>query len=87
MGWRSAHTIDIYDHSRDSEQTLQVLAKMQQQLAERSYLTPGEVSLTGLPVEKELTDSIPNPEPDESDETVWFHDAETLAWIKQMQQK
>lgn len=88
MGWRSAHTIDIYDHSRDGEQTLQVLAKMQHQLAERSYLTPDTANPTDAPLAQGSTDSIPKgAEQGERNETVWFHDAETLAWIKQMQQK
>ena len=34
MGWRSSKTIDVYDHSRDGEHTLQVLARMQQSFAE-----------------------------------------------------
>ncbi len=87
MGWRSAHTIDIYDHSRDSEQTLQLLAKMQQQLAGRSYLTPSSAGPTDPPANSGSTDSISiSTERGKGDETVWFHDAETLAWIKQMQQ-
>lgn len=88
MGWRSAHTIDIYDHSRDGEQTLQVLATMQHQLAERRYLTPGTADPTDPPVPQGSTGSIPKgAEPGERNETVWFHDAETLAWIKHMQQQ
>ncbi len=88
MGWRSAHTIDIYDHSRDSEQTLQLLAKMQHRLAERSYLTPGRAEPTDPPPGVGSTGSISiSTQPSERDETVWFHDAETLAWIKQMQQQ
>ncbi len=88
MGWHSAHTIDIYDHSRDSEQTLQILAKMQQQLAERSYLTPGNASPADVPPESGSPDSISvSSEKGKRDETIWFHDAETLAWIKQMQQQ
>lgn len=88
MGWHSAHTIDIYDHSRDSEQTLQILAKMQQQLAERSYLTPGSASPADVPPESGSPDSISvSTEKGKRDETIWFHDAETLAWIKQMQQQ
>lgn len=88
MGWRSAHTIDIYDHSRDGEQTLQVLATMQHQLAERRYLTPGTADPTDPPVPQGSTGSIPKgAEQGERNETVWFHDAETLAWIKQMQQQ
>jgi len=87
MGWRSAHTIDIYDHSRDAEHTFQVLAHMQQQLAERSYLTPGEVSPPNLQAWEGSAGSIPATSPDERNETVWLHDAETLAWIKQMHQQ
>ena len=87
MGWCSAHTIDIYDHSRDSEQTFQVLAKMQHQLAERSYLTQGGACPTDLPPSGGSAGSIHTTEQGESNETVWFHDAETLAWIKQMQQQ
>jgi integrase len=88
MGWRSAHTIDIYDHSRDAEQTLQILAKMQHQLAERSYLAPGSTSPTDPPLSVESVDSILiSTQPIQQDETVWFHDAETIAWIKQMQQQ
>ena len=86
MGWQSTHPIDIYDHSRDSEQTLQLLAKMQHQLAERSYLTSGGTSPTDLPPCGENTGSISNTEQGERNEAVWFHDAETLAWIKHMQQ-
>src|SRR5260221_12999036 len=88
MGWRSAHTIDIYGHSRDGEQTLQVLATMQHQLAERRYLTPGTADPTDPPVPQGSTGSIPKgAKPCERNETVWFHDAETLAWIKQMKQQ
>jgi len=72
MGWRSAHTIDIYDHSRDTEQTLQVLAKMQHQLAQRSYLTPGGACPTDLPASVGSAGSIPNTEQGERNETVWF---------------
>ena len=86
MGWRSVHTIDIYDHSRDSEHTLQVLAHMQQQLSERAYLTPREGSPTAPQAFGESTGPMPTTSPGERDETVWFHDAETLAWIQQMQQ-
>ncbi|MBV9231677.1 MAG: site-specific integrase [Chloroflexi bacterium] len=87
MGWRSAHTIDIYDHSRDAEHTLEVLAHMQQQLAERSYLNLGGVSPNDLSAGGGSTGSLPNTEASERNETVWFHDAETLAWIQQMQQQ
>jgi site-specific recombinase XerD len=87
MGWRSAHTIDIYDHSRDSEHTLQILAHMQQQLAEQSYLTPRGVSLTDPQAFGRSTGPLPATSPGERNQTVWFHDAETLAWIQQIQQQ
>jgi site-specific recombinase XerD len=87
MGWRSTQTIDIYDHSRDSEHTFQILAKMQQRLAERSSLTPGGACAPDLPLDGGSADSIPATSPSERNETVWFHDAETLAWIKHMQQQ
>jgi len=74
MGWRSPHTIDVYDHSRDGEQTLQVLAMMQHRLAERRYGALAE------------TPAATSPRAFAAHETIWLHDAETLAWIKQMQQ-
>ena len=87
MGWQSAHTIDVYDHSRDGEQTLHVLAMMQHHLAERGYLhlpNSDEASLalsqaTIPPLEGQPAHAV-------EDETIWLHDAETLAWIKEMQQ-
>ncbi len=76
MGWRSTHTIDVYDHSRDGEQTLHVLAIMQHQLAERHYLPEPQ---TKLPLTQTKGSS--------GEETIWLHDAETLAWIKKMNQQ
>lgn len=75
MGWRSSHTIDVYDHSCDGEQTLQVLAMMQHRLAERRYGSLAE------------TPGATSPLAEAAHETIWLHDAETLAWIKQMQQE
>jgi len=87
MGWRAAHTIDVYDHSRDGEQTLQVLGLMQQRLAERRYLpepetpaaTPPHAPTNVAPAE------VVHLLPEAANETIWLHDAETLAWIKRMQ--
>jgi len=88
MGWQSPHTIDVYDHSRDGEQTLQVLALMQQRLAERHYLPARAPGADGSPPPQ--TEAIPTAKqpmlPAEED-TLWVHDAETLAWIKKMQQQ
>src|SRR5438445_2634815 len=67
MGWRSTHTIDVYDHSRDGEQTLHILAKMQHQLAQRRYLTPCDTDPTAHPRPQESACSItPRGEQDES---------------------
>jgi integrase len=74
MRWRSSHTIDVYDHSRDGEQTLQVLAMMQHRLAARRY-----DALMEAPI-------ITPPSAPAAHKTIWLHDAETLAWIEQMQQ-
>jgi hypothetical protein len=88
MGWRSIHTIDVYDHSRDGEHTLQVLALMQQRLAERHYvpaLAP-EPSAPPPPQAEAIPTASQQRLPAEED-TLWLHDAETLAWIKKMQQQ
>ena len=89
MGWRSAHTIDIYDHSRDGEQTLHVLGLMQQRLAKRRYLPEPEtlaatpsLAPTDVPPAEEV-----HPLSEAAHETIWLHDEETLAWIKRMQQQ
>ncbi len=88
MGWRSTHTIDVYDHSRDGEHTLHVLALMQQRLAEHHTLptrVPG-IQMSPLP-QAEAIPGVPQPLPLVEEEAVWLHDAETLAWIKKMQQQ
>jgi integrase len=89
MGWRSTHTIDVYDHSRDGEQTLHVLGLMQQRLAERCYLPEPETPAATPPLAP--TNVLPaeeiHPLPSAENETIWLHDAETLAWIKRMQQQ
>ncbi len=88
MGWQSIHTIDVYDHSRDREHTLQVLALMQQRLAERDYLpafAPG--THASPPTQAEAIPTAPPPRLPAEEDTLWLHDAETLAWIKKMQQQ
>jgi len=88
MGWRSPKTIDIYDHTREGERTLSVLANYQLDLSQRRYVVepplPTEQSdgkaISRAPVEEELTLH-------QEGETMWLHDAETLAWIKKMQQQ
>ncbi len=40
MGWRSSNTIDDYDHTRNGEKTLFVLADYQKDLSQRQYVSP-----------------------------------------------
>jgi len=90
MGWRSVHTIDVYDHSRDGEQTLHVLALMQQRLAERRYLPalPLEANERPQTSTEALLGAAQHVLPvTPTEETLWLHDAETLAWVKKMQQQ
>jgi len=88
MGWSSPKTIDIYDHTRDGEQTLSVLTSYQHDLSYRRYVAepslpteqPKEKAIAPVHVEEEVTLH-------QEGETMWLHDAETLAWIKKMQQQ
>src|SRR6266436_5285509 len=73
MGWQSAHTIDVYDHSRDGEQTLHVLAMMQHHLAERCYLhlpNSDEASLALSQANKPPPEGQPTHSVE--DETIWL---------------
>lgn len=88
MGWQSPRTIDIYDQSRDGEHALAVLSTYQQKLSQRCYLA-------ALPCDT-VSDQIQKDPPRRCDEgsrlpskgeTLWMHDAETLDWIKKMQQQ
>ncbi len=93
MGWSSSRTIDIYDHTRDGERTLQVLATYQQNLSQRRYVTEdssmkeqnstdGEMAASaGYPVSSQQSS-----ETGSGGETIWLHDAETMAWVNKLQQ-
>lgn len=90
MGWQSAYTIDVYDHSRDGEHTLHVLALMQQRLAERRYLPTLPPEANEQPqarAEALLRGDQHVLPPTPAEEALWLHDAETLAWVKKMQQQ
>jgi site-specific recombinase XerD len=88
MGWRSSQTIDVYDHSLDGEHTLHVLALMQQRLAERDYLSPRARETPASPPQGQtLQEATPQSLLPPEEDTLWLHDAETLAWIKKMQQQ
>lgn len=85
MGWRSANTINIYDHGRNGEATLSVLADYQNDLSKRCYIA------SHLTVPESIGQAIHQPDQEEAtkhpcEETVWVHDAETLNWIKKLQQ-
>ncbi len=87
MGWQSPKTIDIYDHSRDGERTLSLLASYQHDLSHRRYVAEPPLQteqfneMTISPVSVEEVTLY------QEGETIWMHDAETLAWIKNMQQQ
>ncbi len=88
MGWRSVNTINIYDHTRNGEKTLSVLADYQKDLSKRCYvpepplLTEPRNSQEDVPasISEEMITA-------KSGETVWLHDTETLTWVKKMQQQ
>jgi len=86
MGWCSPQTIDVYDHTRDGEQALQVLALMQQRFAQRHYLPAPARVTPALPPQAEITPPVDQQLLVTEEDTLWLHDAETLAWIKKMQQ-
>ncbi len=88
MGWQSSRTIDIYDQSRDGERALVVLSAYQQKLSQRSYLPEPPRDATFDQVQKEPPQRCDEGTPLASKgETFWVHDAETLDWIKKMQQQ
>lgn len=84
MGWQSPKTIDIYDQTRSGESVLQVLASYQDDLAKRRF-----VSVPSNLEERNQTSGVAKASDEEhaapARETVWLHDAETLAWVKKMQ--
>ncbi|MEO8955189.1 MAG: site-specific integrase [Ktedonobacteraceae bacterium] len=86
MGWRSVNTINIYDHSRNGEAALSVLADYQNDLSKRCYIS------SPLTVPESIEQTLQQPNQEEAtkhpcEETVWVHDAETLDWIKKLQQQ
>ncbi len=93
MGWRSSRTIDIYDHTRDGESSLQVLATYQQDLSKRRYVIERESDTEPNDSERETAlpagGQVPlhqHIELEQTEETIWLHDAETMAWINKLQQ-
>jgi integrase len=87
MGWRSSKTIDIYDHSRDGEHTLEVLARMQQGFSQRRFVFEPPATTEAASSTEKAPQTVEQQQVLlEVGETMWLHDAETLAWVKKMQQ-
>jgi integrase len=88
MGWRSIHTINIYDHSRDGEKSLSVLADYQKDLSQRRYVSaPPPVMETQSIQEDGVSRTREELNSNQPADTLWIHDRETLAWIKKLQQQ
>lgn len=89
MNWRSARTIDIYDQSRNGEAVFSTLAEYQKDLALRRYdVQPAK--MLNPPSEQEMSPEIfPPTLPPVGHETsiIWALDAETLNWVKNMEQQ
>ncbi|GHO82474.1 hypothetical protein KSZ_04800 [Dictyobacter formicarum] len=87
MAWRSIHTIDMYDQSREGEAVFSVLAGYQQDLAQRCYaIGSPQAALPAKPcVVTQATEAEPRPNQEAT--VVWMHDEETLNWIKSMEQQ
>jgi hypothetical protein len=84
MAWRSTHTIDIYDQSREGEAIFSVLAGYQHDLAQRCYAIGSP--LAPHPSEQRIGASA-ELRPNQDATVVWMHDEETLNWIKSMEQQ
>ncbi len=88
MGWSSIKTIDLYDHSRNGERALAVLANYQHDLSHRSSVSSPSLQTeldrgaTSVPPSQEKM--IPSLKPTE---TIWLHDTETLIWVNKFQQQ
>jgi site-specific recombinase XerD len=89
MAWRSARTIDIYDQSREGEAVFSVLAGYQQDLSQRRYVEGQPRAMN--PAVQGGTSAVPPQReelpPNQGTPIVWMHDAETLDWIKSMEQQ
>jgi integrase len=88
MGWRSIKTINIYDHTRNGEKSLAVLADYQRDLCRRCYVSAPFTFKEPPGIQEEISlltgeDAVNN----QHAETIWAHDMETLAWVKKLQQQ
>jgi len=88
MAWRSIHTIDIYDQSREGEAVFSVLAGYQQDLSQRRYASE-RLMATSPPAKSETPEEHEQQALSLNQETepLWMHDQETLDWIKSMERQ
>jgi site-specific recombinase XerD len=89
MGWRSAKTIDIYDQSRNGEPVFSTLAEYQKDLSQRRYAVQPAQEMN-LSLEQGVSPAIPQPilpPVDQGTPIIWELDAETLNWVKSMEQQ
>jgi site-specific recombinase XerD len=88
MNWRSAQTIDIYDQSRNAAAVFPTLAEYQRDLSQRHYEVQPDLAMD-YPQVQGMPSVIPQASPSPSPEAtiVWTLDAETLEWIKSMEQQ
>ncbi len=88
MNWCSARTIDIYDQSRNGEAIFSTLAEYQQDLSQRRYATQQPMKANSPEKIEALPASEPLEQPSNHEANiVWMLDAETLDWIKSMEQQ
>jgi len=88
MGWRSINTINIYDHSRDGEKSLSVLADYQRDLSQRRYVSAPSPFMETQSIQEDVSPGTGvELNSNQPKETLWLHDTETLAWIKKLQQQ
>lgn len=88
MGWRSINTINIYDHSRDGEKSLSVLADYQKDLSQRRYVSALPPLMEAQNIQEDVSPGTGiELNSHHAGETLWMHDTETLAWVKKLEQQ
>lgn len=88
MNWRSAKTIDIYDQSRNAAAVFPTLAEYQQDLSQRRYAS--QAASTPNPLGQGVSPAIsqpPLPPVEQETPIIWALDAETIHWVKSMEQQ
>jgi integrase len=88
MSWRSAQTIDIYDQSRNAEAVFSTLAEYQQDLSQRRYGVQPALEMKPKAPRVALSPTSQQASPPNQETTIaWALDAETLDWIKSLEQQ